>query len=60
MEDDAIKIDSGKKDMRLYQPKYIFDLLTPLTVGTSVMLTGADDTFRLLEPRAGGERGARR
>ena len=45
------------KALKFHQPKYIFDLLTPLTVGTSVMLRSADDPFRLLEPRAGGERG---
>ena len=43
------------KALKFQYPQYIVDLLTPVAVGT-VMLRSADDPFRLLEPRAVGER----
>ena len=43
------------KALKFQYPQYIVDLLTPVTVGI-VMLRSADDPFRLLEPRAVGER----
>ena len=44
------------KALRFHLPRYIFDLLAPQTVEGDFILRSADDPFRLLEPRAPGER----